>query len=88
MPNIRAAVKQLRKDKKRHERVRAAKSRLKSVIKEVRNAVETKDVTAAKQTLSVAIPLIDKAATKKIIHWAKASRLISRLTQHVNKLTA
>jgi ribosomal protein S20 len=38
--------------------------------------------------LAVAIPALSKAAAKKLIHKNRASRLISRLTRHTNRLSS
>ncbi len=42
---------------------------------------------AARQALTRAIPFIDKAATKGVIHKATASRKISRLNKLINTLS-
>lgn len=55
-------------------------------IKRVREAVENKDKEAAVAALQVAIPVIDKTATKGVIHKSNASRSVSRLTKLVNTL--
>jgi small subunit ribosomal protein S20 len=48
--------------------------------------VESKDVNAAKEALAAAIPVIDKTATKGVIHKSTASRSVSRLVKLVNTL--
>jgi len=64
------------------------KSYVKTVIKRVRNAVDEKDMESSIQALVKAIPAIDKAASKGVIHKKTASRKISRLTKRVNSVTS
>jgi small subunit ribosomal protein S20 len=49
-------------------------------------AVEGKDHGEAKKVLEIAIPLIQKASSKKVIHKKTAARKISRLAKKVNNL--
>jgi small subunit ribosomal protein S20 len=60
------------------------KTRIKNVVKAVRFAVEQKDADSAATALQNATSVLDKAASKKVIHWRAASRRISRLNQAVN----
>lgn len=69
-------------------RNRSMKSHLRSRIKRVIAALDEKDFDQASATLRDAIPVIDKAAAKGIIHPANASRKISRLACRVNALKA
>lgn len=79
-----SAVKRIRQNKKRRERNAARHAQLKTVIKKVSMAVQAKDKTKAKEALSLAVPLLDKAAG--LLHWKNAGRKISRLTRQVNSL--
>jgi len=81
-----SAIKRIKQNEKRNARNRHRKSTLKTYIKRVREAVENKDKAAALEALKVAIPVIDKTATKGVIHKATASRNVSRLTRLVNTL--
>jgi len=64
----------------------SVKSSVKTRIKSVLNAVEEKDNAASATALAVAIPAINKAASKGVFHKKTASRKISRLTKKVNSL--
>ncbi|MCX5843168.1 MAG: 30S ribosomal protein S20 [Deltaproteobacteria bacterium] len=64
----------------------SVKSSVKTRIKSVLNAVEEKDNAASETALAVAIPAINKAASKGVFHKKTASRKISRLTKKVNSL--
>ncbi|MEW6616565.1 MAG: 30S ribosomal protein S20 [Thermodesulfobacteriota bacterium] len=88
MATHKSAMKQDRQSKKRRMRNMRIKSYMKTVIKRVRNAVDEKDMESAGQALVKAIPAIDKAASKGVIHRKTASRKISRLTKRVNSVTS
>lgn len=64
------------------------RSRARNLVKDVRAAVEGNDVEKAGETLPKAIALMQKTASKGIFHKNKASRTVSRLTRHVNRLIA
>ena len=49
-------------------------------------AVADKNAVVAKEALVAAIPVIDAAASKGVIHSSNASRNVSRLTRLVNTL--
>jgi len=83
-----SAIKQDKQSKKRKMRNTKIKSYVKTVIKRVRNAVDEKDMKSSTQALVKAIPAIDKAASKGVIHKKTASRKISRLTKRVNSVTS
>jgi small subunit ribosomal protein S20 len=86
LANTKQALKRHRQSLKRRARNRAMKSRVKKAIKKVRLAIEAKDKEMAQAALRDATSLLDKAASKGVIHWKNAARRISRLTTHVNKL--
>jgi len=81
-----SALKRIKQNKKKNARNKHVRSTLKTVIKRVREAVEGKDLNAAKEALAAAIPVIDKTATKGVIHKTNAARNVSRLTKLVNTL--
>lgn len=82
-PNTRSAEKRLRQSQKRYMRNRAIRSMVKTYTKKVLLA---KSVEDAKKALTEAIRVIDKAASKGIIHKNTASRKKSRLYMFVNKM--
>jgi len=81
-----SALKRIKQNKVKNARNKHVRSTLKTFVKKVREAVESKDVNAAKEALAAAIPVIDKAATKGVIHKMNSSRSVSRLTKLVNTL--
>lgn len=88
MANHKSAVKRHKQSLKRNARNRAVKTRMKSVIKDVRTAVLSKDVGAAAEAMTLATSVLAKAAGKGTIHKKKASRKISRLARAVNAISA
>ncbi len=88
MANHKSAIKRHKQSLVRAERNRAARTRVKNVIKKVRAAVLANDKTAASEALVLANSILDKASTKGAMHWKTAARKISRLASAVNKIEA
>lgn len=86
MANHKSALKRIRQNEKKAQRNKHVRSTLRTFIKRVREAVEGKDAAVAKDALAAAIPQIDAAASKGVIHRSNASRNVSRLTRLVNTL--
>ena len=75
-----------RQSLKARERNRIMKTRVKNVVKAVRMAIEANDKEAAARALQAATSILDKAASKKTLHWRTSARKISRLSMAVNKI--
>ncbi len=88
MATHKSAMKRARQNERRRLRNKSIKTRVKNVIKKVRLAVERKSLEEAQQALQEVIPVIDKAASKGVLHKRNAARKISRLTRKVNQLAA
>ncbi len=86
MAHHKSALKRIKQNAKRNERNRHVRSTLRTFIKRVREAVAAKDATLARESLVAAIPFIDAAASKGVIHRSNASRNVSRLNKLVNTL--
>lgn len=86
MANIKSAKKRIRTSEKRAERNKSVRSGVKTSIRKVREAIESKDKTAAGETLKAAISTIEKAGSKGVYHKDNVSRKVSRLTKAVNKM--
>jgi small subunit ribosomal protein S20 len=86
--NIKSAEKRARQTIKRRAHNMAARSKLRSAIKEVVNAVAAGDKDAAAASLKAAGPIIDSAVNKGLIHRNKASRHKSHLNSHVKAIGA
>jgi small subunit ribosomal protein S20 len=83
MPNTKSAEKRLRQNRKRYMRNRAIRSMVKTYTKRVLLA---KSLEEARKALFEAVRIIDKAASKGVIHKNTASRKKSRLYTFVNKM--
>jgi len=75
-----SALKAHRQSLKNREHNRQFRSRLRTALKNVRTAIDGNDKGAAKSALRDVVALIDKLASKGVIHKNAASRYKSRLT--------
>mgnify|MGYP000034148671 FL=1 len=88
MANHKSAEKRNRQAQVRRQRNRANRSRMKTAIKNLNEAIDSGNAEEAKSALASAVPVIAKTASKGTIHKKNASRKISRLTKRVNQLEA
>jgi small subunit ribosomal protein S20 len=88
LANHKSALKRARQNEGRRIRNKSYKTRVKKVVKEVRTAVANNSVDQAKERLVTAVSIIQKTASKGVIHKKKAARKISRLASQVNRLKA
>lgn len=86
MANHKSAEKRNRQNKIRNARNTHIRSTMRTYVKKVRTAVSEGDQANAQALLEKAVPCIDKAAAKGVIHKATASRKISRLAKLVNTM--
>ena len=80
-----SALKANRQNVKRREHNRELRSKLRTGLKAVRKSLDDKNVEGAKAVLKTLQSLVDKMATKGIIHKNTASRLKSRLAAKATK---
>jgi small subunit ribosomal protein S20 len=85
--NHKSAEKRNRQNKIRNARNSHIRSTMRSFVKKLRTAIAEGDMETANAVLEKAIPYIDKAATKGVIHKATASRKIGRLAKLVSNTT-
>ncbi len=88
MANTPSAKKATRKIAARTEVNKARRSRMRTYIRKVEEALASGDATAATAALKAAEPEIMRAVTKGIVHKNTASRKVSRLSQRVKGLSA
>jgi small subunit ribosomal protein S20 len=86
--NIKSAEKRARQTVKRRTRNVAARSKLRTSIKDVVNAVNAGNKDEAAANLKAAGPIIDSAVNKGLIHRNKASRHKRLLNARVKELSA
>lgn len=89
MANHKSAIKRIRSNERKRVRNRMYRSRTRTQIKKARIAIaENNDVEKAIIETRNAISLLDKAASKGIIHKRNAARRKSRLMKRLNDLQA
>lgn len=86
MPNLPAAKKSVRKDKKRQARNQAIVSRLKTLIKNLNALIEQQKQQEAATLLRDVMSALDKAAKSGVIKKNTASRKKSRLSAKIAKI--
>ena len=86
LANIKSAKKRILVTETRTARNKAIKSEVKTMVKKVYTAIESKDQEAAKAALKDAISTMDKATSKGVYHKNTTSRKISRLQKAVNAM--
>lgn len=86
MANTKSAEKAARQATVHRARNVAMRSRMRSAIRKVNDAVEAGKKDDAKASYAAAVPLIDTLVNKKIIHRNQASRHKSRLAKRVKAL--
>lgn len=88
MANTKSAKKATRKIERLTAVNRARRSRMRTYVKKVEDALRTGDAAAASAALADAQPALIRAAQKGVVHRNTASRKVSRLTKAVKALTA
>jgi small subunit ribosomal protein S20 len=78
-----SALKAHRQNVARREHNRELRAKLRTGLKAIRAAIDSKDLDAARGKLTATQSLVDKMAAKGIIHRNTASRYKSRLTARV-----
>lgn len=86
MANHKSALKRNKQTAVRTARNTHIRSTMRNYVKQVRAAVANGDKDEASTALAKAVPYIDKASTKGVIHKSTASRKISRLSKLVGTL--
>jgi small subunit ribosomal protein S20 len=80
-----SALKANRQNVKRRDHNRALRARLRTGLKGIRKNLDANNVEGAKKSLQSLQSLVDKMATKGIIHKNTASRYKSRLAAKISK---
>lgn len=86
MANKKAALKDLRQNKKRAERNKLAKTNLRDLSRHFRIALDAKDKTKAQDLMKKIIKAVDKSSQKNILKKNTAARKKSRLMKKLNEL--
>jgi len=88
MANTTSAKKMVRKIARRTAVNKARRSRVRTFLRKVEEAIATGDKTAAQSALQNAQPELHRAVTKGVFHKKTASRKLSRLSARIKALAA
>jgi small subunit ribosomal protein S20 len=83
-----SALKANRQNIKRREHNRQMRARLRTALKSIRASLDSNDLDGAKAALSRTVSIVDKMATRGIIHRNTAGRYKSRLAARLTKARA
>ena len=86
MANTKSAKKAARQTVRRTEVNKARRTRLRSSVRKVEEAIASGNKEAATAALKEAEPIIARTAQKGIVHRKTASRKVSRLSKRVRAL--
>lgn len=88
MANTKSALKRIRQAETARLRNNSVRSKVRTAVRKVREAIAAGDDAKAQELLRTATKTIDKAATKGVVKSNAASRKISRLAKAVNGVSA
>ena len=83
MANIKSQIKRNRTNERRRLRNKAVKSELKTAVRRFREAADSGDAATATTALRSATKLLDKAASKGVIHKNQAANRKSAMAKKV-----
>ena len=86
MANIASAKKRIRQTARRTEVNGARRSRIRTHMRKVEEAIASGDKTQAQEAFKAAQPEIQRGVTKGVLHRNTASRKISRLAARIKTL--
>ena len=87
MANHVSAKKRIRTTLRKTDINKSRRSRIKTFIRKVEDAIESKDAKSAMDSLKAAQPEIMRGVTKGIFHKNTASRKISRLSSRIKSIS-
>ncbi|WP_045258364.1 30S ribosomal protein S20 [Microbacterium hydrocarbonoxydans] len=86
MANIKSQIKRNKTNEKAHERNKAVKSELKTLVRQTRDAIAAGDKTKAESALKKASVKLDKAVSKGVVHKNQAANRKSAIAKQVAAL--
>ena len=87
MANTTSAKKRIRNTLRKTDINKSRRSRIKTFVRKVEDALESKDAKSAMESLKAAQPEIMRGVTKGIFHKNTASRKISRLSSRIKAIS-
>lgn len=88
MANSPQAKKRVRQTERRTAVNKARRSRIRTYIRKVEEAIASGDQSAAQEALKAAQPEIMRGASKGVVHKNTASRKVSRLNHRIKAMSA
>jgi small subunit ribosomal protein S20 len=88
MANTPQSKKRARQNARRHDINKARRSRIRTFLRKVEEAIASGDQAAARVALQAAQPELMRGVTKGIVHKNTAARKMSRLSSRVKALAA
>ena len=88
MANTAQSKKRARQSEARYAVNKARRSRIRTFLRKVEEAIASGDQVLAQAALKAAQPELMRAATKGVLHANTASRKVSRLANRVKSLSA
>ena len=86
MANIKSQIKRNRQNEGRRLRNKGVKSELKTAVRRFREAADTGDAEAATTAMNSASKLLDKAASKGVVHANQAANRKAAMAHRANSL--
>ena len=87
MANTSSAKKRIRNTLRKTDINKSRRSRIKTFVRKVEDAIESNDAKSAMDSLKAAQPEIMRGVTKGIFHKNTASRKISRLSSRIKAIS-
>ncbi len=88
MANKKSAEKRIRVSERRRQRNRPYKSAARTFVRRAETAIAGGDQAAATTAVTDAIKMLDRVASKGVVHKNNAARRKSRLMAKLNRLTS
>ena len=85
MPNIKSAKKRMELSRAANTRNRTNRSKIRTALRKVR---EAESAEAAQAHMKDAVALLDRAATKRLMHPNRVARIKSQIARRVNEMAA
>ena len=86
MPRLKSAIKRVRTSERNRVHNLSYKTQIRTLIKKVENFATKKDAASAVNAAKEAFAVIDRAASRNIIHINNASRKKSRISKWLKSL--
>ncbi len=86
MANSKQAKKRAIQSEKNRQHNASRRSMMRTLVKKVQTAIDTGNKETATAAFTAVVPILDRYATKGLIHANKAARQKSRLNAHIKAL--